>query len=257
MKEIFKEAGKAISDFKFYREVKDFKPSKPLKYIFTLILVITLILTIRFSFDFKKGVNIAADWALQNLPPIEIQNGVASADVKQPYKIMDEDLALIIDTTGEVTSLDGYERGVLLMKDKLVYKENEVKTETYNLSDIDTLRIDENFVNAIRKNALWMIFPIILIGAFITACIAKFFQIFIFSLVSIAASTILKIKLTYKQLFNIGVYAITPSYILGALLALFGLRVPIFGVIYSGLYIAYLIVAVQRCKDAAEEIPTT
>lgn len=257
MKGFFLEIKKAVSDFNFYKEVKDFEISRSLKYIFALIFLLTSVLTIRFSFDFKRGVNIAADWALQNLPLIEIQNGVASADVQQPYRIEEDDFALIIDTTGEVTGLDGYERGILLMKEQLVYKESAVKTETYSLSDIDALRIDENFVNAIRKNAVWMMFPIMLIGAFISSVIAKFFQIFAFSLISIAASTMVKVKLIYKQVFNIGVFAITASYVLGALLALAGLQLPLFGFVYAGLYITYLIVAVKICKEVPEESTPT
>lgn len=249
MRGFFQEILEAISDFKFYKEVKDFQVSKAIKYIFTLILLITLVLTIRYSFDFRKGLNLATEWATQNLPPINIQNGVVNVDVQQPYKIIDEEFALIIDTTGEITSLDGYHRGILLMKDRMVYKESELKTETHNLSNIDALRIDENFIRALKKNALWILFPIMLLGTFVGFCIAKFLQILIFSIISVATSSIADVKLSYKQLFNIGIYAITPSTILGAILAVFALHLPRFGLIYSGIYIIYLIMAVRNCKE--------
>jgi len=252
MKGFFQEIKNAVSDFNFYKVVKDFDISRSVKYIFSLILLITLVLTVRFSIDFRKGVNLAADWALVNLPPIQITNGVASVEAKQPYIIEEEGFGLVIDTTGEVMDLNAYERGILLMNDRLFYKESDVKTETYSLSDIDSLVIDENFINSIRKNAVWILFPIMLIGAAISASIAKFFQIFAFSLISIAASTMVKVKLTYKQLFNIGVFAITPSYILGGLLTLIGLQLPLFGIVYSGLYIAYLIMAVKTCREVHE-----
>lgn len=135
------------------------------------------------------------------------------------------------------------------MKDRVMYKESEVKTETYNLSNIQALRIDENFMKTLRKNAVWMLFPIMLIATYIIFCIAKFFQILLFSLISVATSSIANIKLSYRQLFNIGIYAITPSTILGTLLAIFGIQLRFFGIIYSGLYIIYLIMAILNSKE--------
>jgi len=253
MKPFFQEIIKSIRDFKFYKEVKDIQLAKGLKYVFSLVLLITVVITIRYSYDFRRGLNIAVNWTIQNLPPIEIQNGVAIVDVKQPFKIIEEDFAVIIDATGEITSLDGYERGVLLMKDRIMYKESDIKTETYNLSNIQTLRIDENFMRALRRNAVWILFPIMFVMLYIGFCVARFLQILLFSIISVATSSIANIKLSYKQLFNIGIYAITPSTILGALLIILGLRLPLFGIIYSGVYIIYLIMAILNCK----EVPTT
>ena len=258
MKTFFQEIAKAISNFKFYRQVKDFQISRGMKYIFLLIFLITLILAIRLTYDVKKGINIAADWAKLNLPIIEIEKGVVSIDVEQPYKIEEEGFALVIDTTGEIISLDDYKTGILLTKNKVLYKENEAKTETYDLSKIESLRIDEDFMNVLKRNIAWIIFPFMLIGIFIYFCIARFLQVFIFSLISLATSSIANIKLNYKQLINIGIYAITPSMILGALLVLLGIQLPLFGILYAGLYIIYLIMAVLNCKEVpAEEKPAT
>ncbi|MEA3305849.1 MAG: hypothetical protein U9R52_03440, partial [Candidatus Omnitrophota bacterium] len=48
---------------------------------------------------------------------------------------------------------------------------------------------------------------------------------------------------------SIGIYAITPSVLLGALFAVVSLPLPFFGIIYSGVYIIYLIMAVVNCKE--------
>jgi len=249
MIEFFKEIGKTITDFKFYNRVKGFRLSKAMRYIFSLILLITLVLTIRYSYDFKKGLNVALDWAKKNLPPIEIQNGIVNVNVQQPYKVTEEGLALIIDTTGQINSLDEYGKGILLTKDKIIYKESEIKTETYKLSNIQSLRIDENFMNALRKNALWILSPLMFVFTYVGFCFARFIQILLFSIFSLATSSIVNAKLSYKQLFNIGIYAITPSVILGALLALLGIQLPLFWILYSGLYIIYLIISIINCKE--------
>ncbi len=250
MKAFFQEIVLAISNFKFYKHVKDFQTSRGVKYILSLTFLITLALTMRYSYDIGKGLNIITDWAKSNLPVIEIQNGVVSADVAQPYKIEEEGFVLIIDTTGEINSLDDYERGMLLTENEVIYKESNVKTETYDLANIESLRIDENFMKILKKNIGWILFPIMLILMFLYFCIFRFIQIFIFSVISLATCSIANVKLNYKQLFNIGIYAITPSVILGGLMALFAIMLPFFWILYAGLYIVFLIMGILNCKEA-------
>jgi hypothetical protein len=249
MKQFFQEIAKAVRDFKFYKEVKDFQVSRSVKYILSLILLITLVLTVRLSFDLARGLDIAIEWTRQNLPIIEIQDGIAHVDARQPFEIVEEDFALIIDTTGEVTTLDGYERGILLLKDRVLYKESDVKTETYSLSGIQSLRIDENFMRSLRRNAVWIAFPFLLIVHIIRFCISKFLHVTIFCAIAIAITAISNVKLDYKQLFNISIYAITASTILGTLLEFFRVTLPGFWIIYSGLCIVYLVMAVRNCKE--------
>lgn len=251
MKAFFEEIWKAVSDFKFYKEAKKFPVGKSFKYILSLMLLISLVLSIGYSFALSKGLDAAVKWMKKNLPVIEIQNGAAKVDVEQPYKIEQDEFAVIIDTTGKVTSLDGYKKGMLLMKDKVIYKESETKTEIYNLADIKSLRIDENFMNAIKKNAAWILFPFILVGTYLYLAIARLFQVVIFSVVTIFASTVAKARLEYKEIFNIGVYAVTLSTILGAIAALFVKQIPGFGFVYAAIYITYLVAAVMNCKELA------
>lgn len=250
MKIFFEEIWRAISDFKFYKEVKNFNAGKSVKYILSIVFLITLALTIRYSHGMGKGINAVADWMKKNLPVIEIKDGTASVNAEQPYKIAQDDFTVILDTTGKTTSLDGYKKGVLLMKDKVVYKENEVKTETYKLADVKALKIDENFMNSIRKNAVWIIFPFVLAGVYLYLTIARFLQILVFSLVTIFASAITKTQLTYKQIFNIGAYAATASMLLGGVVALFMRIIPGMTWVYCGLYVAYLIMGLLNCKDS-------
>jgi len=250
MKTFFEEMWKAVGDFKFYKQVKNFSVGKSIKYILSVAFLISLILTIRYSYGFGKGLDIATEWMKKNLPVIDIKDGVASVDVEQPYKVTQEDFAMIIDTTGKTASLDGYKKGILLMKDKVIYKDSEAKTEIYSLADVKALRIDENFMSAIRKNAVWIIFPFMLLGIYLYFIAARFLQILIFSLVTIFASAVTKIQLTYKQIFNMGTYAITPSMLLGAIAALFMKVIPGAAWVYCGVYIIYLVAGLLNCKEA-------
>jgi len=255
MRGFFSDIMKAVSEFKFYKQAKDFQTSRVLKYFFLMVLLITLALVARFTYDMSRGLDMAVDWSLENLPAIEIENGTASVDVKEPYMLEGDDFVFIIDTTGGITSLDDYETGILLTKNEIQYKEGGFKTERYDLSRFGSLRIDENFLKALRKNIMWIIFPFALAIIFVYISVARILHVFIFSLISLAASSIADAKLTYRQLFNIGIYAITPSAVLGALVAVIGFNIPHFVILYIGLYTAYLITAVMNCKEKPAPTP--
>lgn len=250
MKQFFEEIWKAISDLKFYKEVKNFPVGKSIKYILSIVFLISLVLTIRYSYGIGKGLDIALEWMKKNLPVIEIKDGTAAVIAEQPYKIVQDDFVVILDTTGKTTSLDGHKKGMLLMKDKVIYKESESKTEIYSLAEVKALRIDENFMNAIRKNAVWIMFPFLLLGIYLYLIVARFIQILIFSLITIFASAVTKIQLTYSQIFNIGAYAITASMFFGAVAALFLRVIPGVGWVYCGVYAAYLTAGLLNSKEA-------
>ncbi len=250
MNTFFREVWASVSNFKFYKEVKNFPPGKVLKYLLSIVLFVSLMLSVRYSFVLSAGLDSAMCWMRKNLPVIEVQNGVASVNAEEPYKITEGDFAVILDTTGKTASLDEYKKGVLLMKDKVVYKEGGAKTEIYSLADVKSLRIDENFMRGVKKNALWIIFPFMLLGIYVYLILARLLQTVIFSLVTIFAAAISKAQLAYRHVFAIGVYALTLSTLLGAVSALFLKDIPGVGWIYAAIYIAYLAAAVINCKKA-------
>jgi len=249
MKAFFNQIHRSANDFKFYNEVKNFSLSETLKYIFLLVLLVSFAVTVRYGFAAQRGMNILAYWANKNLPVINIQNGLATVDAQQPYKIAIEDGVLLLDTTGQTTSLDGYGKGMLLTKDKLLLKQNEAKTVVYSLSKVKSLRIDKNFFDMLKRYLPWAIAPFMLIGLYIYFCIARFLQIFLFSILAFLISALIKAEISYGKVFNICVFAITPSMLLGAMAAFLMKPIAFFGLIYSALYIIYLVIGIVNAKE--------
>lgn len=74
-------------------------------------------------------------------PTITIADGIASANVPQPYTILDQDdTVLMIDTTGEVTSLNAsrYDQGILLTQTELHILN---QGGDYQITDLDDLNL--------------------------------------------------------------------------------------------------------------------
>ncbi|MDD5583816.1 MAG: DUF1189 domain-containing protein [Candidatus Omnitrophica bacterium] len=245
---IFKEIVAAVGDFKFYGQVKDFNLGKSIKYVFLFVLIATVLLTVRYSYLINYGLTRARAWSQENLPVIHIQNGAASAEVQQPYKVEVEEGVLIIDTTGTITSLAEYAQGALLTKSEFIVKKNTAETRTYSLKEIKELTIDKDFLDKAKKIIVIVAIPIMLIGMYAYFCMARFLQILLFSLVALALAASMRLTLTYKQIFNVSAYAITASMLFGSLTALFLTRIPFAGWLYNGLYVIYLILALPHCK---------
>ncbi|MFA5271557.1 MAG: DUF1189 domain-containing protein [Candidatus Omnitrophota bacterium] len=245
----FKEVIKAVSGFGFYYEVKDFRVSRSLIYIFTFLLFVTVILTAEYTYFINKGLGLAVKWSEEKLPVININKGIVSADVVQPYVMDIESFVMVIDTTGKITTLDDYKQGVLLTKDRVITKKSAQETRIYTLENVEQLTIDQPFLKKAKKMLLMVIAPIMLIGMYLYFCFTRFAQIMFFSLFALIVSSATTAKLSYKQIFNICVYAITPSMILGLLSAVIPTKIPFFILIYCGVYLMYLIGALNAAKE--------
>lgn len=278
---------------RFYKEIAHQSFGRSFGYLVLLVLVMSLMLSAKYSFYARRGIQEGAEWINTNLaeklseslPEITIKDGELSSPVKQPliYEWKDKNMAevlkegqfvFILDTTGSVTSLDGYPNGILITKNKTVFKYQEAgrsKIEEMEFKDIKSFKMtpgkeegvlinfnvdgkDSRLTEDIIKKWAGIIenlfFPVFLVGMSIYYLVAKLLQVFLFSILSLIVNSANNAKLKYDELLNIGVFAMTPPIVLAVLAALFGVRIPISAVIYIGLYAAFLIMGIMQSKTA-------
>ena len=271
---------------KFYNEIAEQGFGKSFKYLVLFLLLVGLLIGGKFSFVIKTGLQQANQWISENLPgkmkeylpqQIEIKNGKLSVDAEQPFiRLLAEEGAFIVDTTGKITSLDDYKNGLLITETKLIFKQTKptgaVETKEQSFADVPLLNIKpgDNSRGEIIKLAwkssptepeqffvltyelldkwartLWKIaFLPFFMFLFVYFLISKLLQLFLFSLVSLITNAIINAKLQYKNLLNIGIYALTPATFLATLFILFNVRIPAFGLIYILIYSTFLALGV-------------
>lgn len=254
MKRFFVRAWRGLVDFSIYKEVISERASFAVRYILWLVFFSTIILSVRASFDFFRLLNQSAEWAKAKIPTITIKQGQASSDVPQPYTAQEREFTFILDTTGSTSKIDA-PRGLLVAKDKIIYKESQFQTREYSLSNIPHLIFDANLIDKWKKVASALALPIVAVGIFLWNCLARFLQVFYFSLFSMLINKARHINLGYSALFNIGAYAITPAVILGLIVNVVGVPLPIFWTFYAAVYITYLTIAISHCKAAGASGP--
>jgi len=272
----------------FSKEVIKFSLKEGFKYLCLLILLITLILSLKstrsFYFSTKNLSFRAKDFFLENFqdfPEIKMENGKISS-AKDPFKkewdIDGNKAAFVVDTKAEkkdITSgkYSSYPLGLFLLKNEFIMKITDEKEggriENYPLPtklkfnlvfnpqediflraewDNKKFELTPQVINKWKNIANLVIFPLLLVFLFISYFIGKIFQVLIFSIASLITSRVGKIKIAYKQLLNIGIFSLTLPFILENIISLLSVRIPNFGIFNSLLYLGLLIAGVLKAR---------
>lgn len=199
---------------------------------------------------------------VDQIPPITIQDGVVSTDVSQPY-FMAEDgspgIFFIIDTTGEITSLDeNVTEGVLLTRDHLYLKREHGGLQELDLSQVQSFYLD-------RERIRGWVGPFALVMALATFLFMPFFALayrlalsLFLSVVGQAGAQGLGISLEWKACFRLAVVAMSPGLLIATLVPL---MVPGaflgagWALAFGALHLGYLTFAVLANRSAPP--PTT
>lgn len=243
-KTLFSAILRSCTDFKFYKEIFPQSFGKTLRYLLVLALFVTLVLGVRYGIFLNKASKQGLQWIQENVPYIEITDGVVSADVEQPYIIEDKDFVAIIDTTGETNEIDSrYETGVLLVKNKLIFKQSDVRTQEFDLSKIESFQLDENTLKKWRKLFVTIVIPFMIVMVVVQFIIVKIIQVLIAGL----AVLVFKPQLKYNNILNVCMYALTPVTLLALIVMLIIPRpLLLFSIVYLGMYIAFIIGGIRQ-----------
>lgn len=254
-KNFFGQLFRSVSSPQFYQELATRRFSEGMKYFSLLILFVTLVLSTRFSVEALKGLSEFETWSKTHLPEIVIEKGVVSVNAPQPWRKEEGHLAVIIDTTGQTRDIDdAYAQGVLLTRDKLILKRGPYETRRYDLSKIESFRLNARTVERLRRIGQWILPPLLTLFLFVYFWLGRFSQIVVFSAISLLTNWFAKKNLSYGALLTIGMYAITPPLLLFSGIALLGIQMRLFDMIYLSSYAALLVTAVLQSHPRKEEM---
>lgn len=237
---------RSSTDFKFYKEIFHQPFGKTLRYLLVLVLLVTVVLGIRYSIVFNKFSKKGLQWIGENVPYIEITDGVVAADVEQPFMIEEEGFVMVIDTTGETQGIDPeYDAGILLAKDKLIVKQDQIRTQEFDLSKVKNFRLDKETLGKWRAFFVCIIMPFMILMQFLYSFVAKIIQAAIAGLIVL----IFKPQYRYNNILNVCVYALTPPTLLAIVVTLVAPKpLLFFPLIYLGMYIAFVIGGIRQVK---------
>lgn len=240
----------------YYRYISNEKSGTGFFYLLLLLVFYVVPTVIKAANGFDGFVINEAPKIITQVPEITISNGQASIEEPQPYTIIDPGTnkpLVIIDTTGQVNSLQNTEARVLVTKSYVLYEKNAYETRTYDLSDVGNFIVNQSLINewiAIAQDYfIVVLYPFMLIGLFI----AYIIRMLIYAVIGMIFVKILKASNDYSSLLRLSVVAFTPVIIMQAIVEIVGLSIPASGVIFFLIAMMYLFFGVYSSKHAALE----
>lgn len=202
-----------------YREVA--ANWKKLSYLYLLLLIGVCLIPVMFkmhalvsSYVLRKAPGI-----IRQIPTIKINKGNVSADVQMPYVIKDPETntpLVIIDTTGQTTSLKGSSALALLTKTDLQLKKSPTETRTLDLSSADGVVIDQSvvydWIDTFLNYFIFVLYPF----ALLVSCSLRLVQALLFAIIGMGLRRTLKVSLNFSSLVSLAIVSMTPAIILDA-----------------------------------------
>ena len=205
----------------FYRDVAQNWKNYAFLYLLFLLALCSVVKTVKIHYDLSDFLTKHAPAFISQFPAVTFSNGKASIEADEPYFIKDpnsgEDI-IIIDTTGQINSLNDTSAVMLLTETKLIIKKSDRQTQVFALSEIEDFRIDKDaiygWLRIVQKWLAVIFFPFFVLGSFVYRLV----QVMIYGIIGMLFASILKTDIEFQSLISIAIMAITPVVILDTLM---------------------------------------
>jgi hypothetical protein len=205
----------------FYMDVAQNWKNHAFLYLFFLLALCSVVKAVRIHYDLSDFMTKHAPAYINQFPAVTFSNGKASIDRDEPYFIKDpisgEDI-IIVDTTGQINSLNDTSAVMLLTETTLIIKKSARETQVFSLSEIEDFRFDQNvyygWLRIVKKWLAVVFFPFLVLGSFVFRLV----QVLIYGIVGMLFANILKTDIEFQSLISITIMAITPVVILDTLI---------------------------------------
>jgi hypothetical protein len=185
------------------------------------------------------------------LPEITVRDGKASIREQQPHFIDlgDKDLVIVIDTREDkqkdaLDYLKDVSTGAVLTRDSVVTKSNG-QIRIIPLKEMPDIVVNSRNLRALLDDYLPLAKRLFIVVVILYFLIVKPLQAIIFALLPHVVARSYSTALTYGEAIKLSAVAMVPPVTLDLFLDLSGIRIPMAFIIYFGLYIGLLILAVR------------
>jgi len=238
----------------FYRDVGLHWKGTGFAYLLLLLTICWIPPFIQFHLSVADSVENKAPALTAQIPQISIINGEASADVTQPYKIIDPDsgeVLVLINTASDTVLLEGIEARIILMKTEVIFKKNDVETRTFSLKKIEHFKLNQEIVSGwltmFRSYSAVVFFPFALLGSFAFRIV----QILAYAAIGLLFMKWCKTSKPYKTLIRLSVMAVTPVIIVSTVMGIIDVKIPLQGLFFfiAAMALLFLGVKAVSCQE--------
>ena len=298
IKTFFSVLKKTFTSPAYYADILKAPLSFSFKFFYFYFFLYALIGMIIFTVVFSLTVAPQIKPFLSNLPEqvkriypteltINIKNGIVSTNTQEPYFISMEKIEkiffnnpnykvgtdpivnlLVIDTNGSIDNFNEYKTVALLTKQSLTFV-NSNKLETYSLTEVKDLTINQQLVAKLTNDMIMMISPyvqyITLFLAFLMFLMFFFvssglllYLLFMALIIKLIAKT-LSYPLAYKKCYQIGLHLVVITTTIFGILQLLSIHlfIPFLRTIILSALTIIIIKAIKARDQISPVVPQT
>lgn len=275
----------SIYNPQYYGDVM-LKPfSYSLKYFFGLILFLTLLSTLVYSFTFIPTVKTVIDnidvGIAKSYPDnleITITGGKASSNVQEPYFIKlpadweaekgsDFESILTIDTknTFSLEQFDIYNTTCILNKDSFTCHDQQGTIKIMSLSSVSDFKLNKPVVSAFSARVhpfLKFIYPIFVVIIFVGTFflfLLQFAYLLVAAVLIWLVAKIKKVTLSYGKAYQLGLHLLTVPLVVGFLISaissIFGIEINSFFLFPTALLLIVTFLNLKRPENTVTVLP--
>lgn len=250
---------KSIIDIKSYLVFLKERTGKAILYILLLSIILGGIKGFNVSRNIQKAINEAKNYLTENEDTFKLENGELTVG-ENPILIKEEGVLVLVDTSYTYESygqkqladlnLENYINSVLVFKDRVIVNNNGQQT-VQNFSEITTNIYPGDIINILNAASIVGVFILLfyIVGGFI----GNLLWALIITLVGTVASYIIKVKIKFKGLYRISLYAITLPAVIHTIFVSASIVVPMFSLIFLVISMVYVYLALKLIKKELTE----
>lgn len=235
----FKKIWLSITKFEKYPEMAAEGVGRAISYLAKLMLIFCIIIVACMLYKFNQTLQQSIKYLDENISEINYKDGTLkiTPNNQETIEINSDSGTLIVDTnTKEEEKIREYEKsikkndlGIIWLDNKVILYANGIEESYYYGDILEGLNINEftksdiiNYIN--NNNAIYISYFIVMfISTFIAYFIATLIDVLILSVFGLITSYMTGIRIRYRAIFNMSVYALTISIILKMLYILIGM----------------------------------
>lgn len=243
----------SVQGIKHYEDVLKETVGKAVLYLLLISLLLGAVGSIRGAIDTNNGISKFIEVYNDKCPNFELKDGELNVEGNMPMVLAKEqDYYFVIDTTNSTSPdvLNSYSNGILILKDKLIQKKNEVQTQVIDFKSLQGMTINKDVVNSYLP-VVKIILPLIFIGNILWYFIGSLLSALFLALFALIINAIFKTGLKYEQLYSISIYALTTPLLIDMVFKIFSIEhFAYYWLVYHGIAFAYICFALNKLKNS-------
>lgn len=268
----FKRIFLSVKEFEQYVILASENISVAIKYLLKLMLIFVAVVTCIFMYQFYTYFQKTITYFNENIDEVNFLNGELSIDKGDKKEIINENSVIpyiLIDTNADTETIEeynkklgGYESGIIILKDKIIYKNGllsnglEYKYSDimgkYNITEFNKQEVSNFITQANNFSTYASLFIAMFICLYIIYTSSTIVDVFMLAVLGFIVARIAGMKMRFKATFNIGIYALTLPILLNIIYiiinSLTGFEIKYFSWMYTTISYIYVIVAILLIK---------